>query len=72
MVKEIQYKVDINSLEHIHGATDLQMNDIACITISTANPMVYDYYDENRTTGSLIIIDPDSFETIGAGMICKE
>ncbi|MBP5473798.1 MAG: GTP-binding protein [Bacteroidales bacterium] len=72
MVKEIQYKVDINSLEHTHGATDLQMNDIACITVNTANPMVYDYYDENRTTGSLIIIDPDSFETIGAGMICKE
>ena len=45
------------------------MNDIAQINIKTANPLVFDSYSENRTMGSLIFIDPDSFETVGGGMI---
>lgn len=69
VIKSIDFKVDINSLEHLHGADTLQMNDIAQITLRTANPMIFDSYKDNRTTGSLIIIDPDSFETIGTGMI---
>jgi len=47
----------------------LKMNDIAQLTLRLAQPMVFDRYVENRTTGSLIMIDPDSFETVGAGMI---
>lgn len=69
VVKEIAYKMDINTMEETKGCTTLQMNDIACIRIHTASPMVYDTYSDNRTTGSLIIIDPDSFETVGAGMV---
>jgi small GTP-binding protein domain len=69
MVKSIDYKIDINTLEHIQGENTLKMNDIAKISIKTANPMVFDSYRKNRTMGSLIFIDPDSFETIGAGMI---
>jgi sulfate adenylyltransferase subunit 1 len=45
------------------------MNDIAEITIHTAQPLVFDAYAENKVTGSLIIIDPDTNETVGAGMI---
>ena len=68
MIKSMDYKVDINSLEKIQS-DEMQMNDIAQITIRTANPIIFDKYTENRVTGSLIIIDPDSFETVGAGMI---
>ena len=71
MVQTIDYRVDIHTIEPIEGDTTLKMNDIAKITIRTANPLVYDRYDENRNTGSLIFIDPDSFETVGAGMIVQ-
>lgn len=69
LVKKIDYKIDISTLEHARGIENLQMNDIAKITLRTANPMVLDSYADNRTTGSLILIDPDSFETVGAGMV---
>ncbi len=71
MVQTIDYRVDIHTIEPIEGDTTLKMNDIAKITIRTANPLVYDRYEENRNTGSLIFIDPDSFETVGAGMIVQ-
>ena len=71
MVKEIVCKLDINTLEEKAGSDTLQMNDIACVRIRTATPMVFDHYSDNRTTGSLIIIDPDSFETVGAGMVVE-
>ncbi|MBO7074145.1 MAG: GTP-binding protein [Bacteroidales bacterium] len=69
MVQSIDYKVDVNTLEKIEGATTLKMNDIAVINVKTANPLVVDDYADNRTTGSVIFIDPDSFETVGAGMV---
>ncbi|MCR4829638.1 MAG: GTP-binding protein [Bacteroidales bacterium] len=69
MVKGIEYKMDIRSMSKIEGGTDLKMNDIACVMLHTASPLAFDSYVDNRTTGSLIIIDPDSFETVGAGMI---
>lgn len=69
MVQSVDYKMDVNTLEKIEGVTALKMNDIAVINVKTANPLVVDDYANNRTTGSLIFIDPDSFETIGAGMV---
>ena len=69
VVKSVDYRVDINTLEHLEGVTSLKMNDIAQVTLRLAQPMVFDRYVENRTTGSVIFIDPDSFETVGAGMI---
>ena len=69
MVKAVDFRLDINNLEHIEGVVSLKMNDIAQLTLRLAQPMVFDRYVENRTTGSLIMIDPDSFETVGAGMI---
>jgi sulfate adenylyltransferase subunit 1 len=71
IIKKINYKVNINTLEHEEGITSLNMNDIASITIKTANPLVFDLYRHNRTTGSLIFIDQDTFETVGAGMISE-
>ncbi len=69
IVKKIHYKIDINTLDKVQGADSLAMNDIASLTIRTANPLSFDPYSYNRTTGSLIFIDPDTFETVGAGMI---
>ncbi len=69
VVKEIEYKLDINSLERIYSITQLAVNDIARIRIRTVMPLVFDAYAQNRTTGSLIFVDPDTNDTVGAGMI---
>lgn len=68
-VKQINYRVNINTLEHETGVDSLSANDIAEITIRAASPLVFDSYRHNRSTGSLIFIDPDTNETVGAGMI---
>jgi sulfate adenylyltransferase subunit 1 len=69
IVRSIDYKLDINSLEQIRGVNALQMNDIAKISLHVSEEIAVDTYQENRVTGSLIFIDPDSNDTVGAGMI---
>lgn len=69
IVKELKYKVDINSLHRVEDIDKLEMNDIGRITIRTSKPLFYDSYKKNRQTGSLIIINEQTNETIGAGMI---
>tara|TARA_B110000259_G_scaffold13904_1_gene14615 strand:- start:711 stop:1967 length:1257 start_codon:yes stop_codon:yes gene_type:complete len=69
MVKELKYKIDINSLHRIEGIQEVAMNEIAKISIRTSKPVFYDAYKKNRQTGSIIIIDEQTNETIGAGMI---
>ena len=69
IVKDIQYKVDINTLHRLENEKDIRMNDIARIRIRTTKPLLFDRYNRNRTTGSLILIDEGTNETVGAGMI---
>jgi sulfate adenylyltransferase subunit 1 len=69
MVKELKYKIDINTLHRMQDIDTLAMNDIGRISIRTAKPLFYDVYKKNRQTGSIIIIDEQTNETIGAGMI---
>jgi len=69
MVIDLKYKVDINTLHRIEDIEKLEMNDIGRITLRTSKPLFYDPYKRNRQTGSLIIIDEQTNETIGAGMI---
>ncbi|WP_299119801.1 GTP-binding protein [uncultured Winogradskyella sp.] len=69
MIKEIKYKIDINTLHRIENIDRIEMNDIARMSIRTAKPIFYDSYKKNRQTGSIIIIDEQTNETIGAGMI---
>ncbi len=71
IVKEIHYRVNINTLEKDTDIPDLKMNDIAEITIRTAVPLVYDAYSQNHVMGSLVFVDPDTNETVGGGMIIK-
>jgi sulfate adenylyltransferase subunit 1 len=61
--------VDINSLHGIEGVTEIGMNDIARITLRSAQPLFYDSYGKNRQTGALILIDPNTNETVGAAMV---
>jgi sulfate adenylyltransferase subunit 1 len=69
MVKELKYKIDINTLHRIEGIDTLKMNDIGRISLRCSKPLFYDVYKKNRQTGSIIIIDEQTNETIGAGMI---
>ncbi len=69
VLKEIQYKLDINTLARVEGVDQLQMNDIARVRIQTAQPLCFDSYRKNRITGSLILIDESTNETVAAGMI---
>ena len=71
IIKEIKYKKDINTLHRLENIDSLEMNDIARISIRSSKPLFYDSYRKNRQTGSIIIIDEQSNETIGAGMIIK-
>ena len=71
MIKEIKYKIDINTLHRIEGVQAIEMNDIARLSIRSSKSLFYDVYKKNRQTGSLIIIDEQTNETIGAAMIIK-
>lgn len=69
MIKEVVYKVNINTYERIEDDQDLNMNDIGRIKIKTTRPIMMDSYRENRYTGSFILIDEGTNETVAAGMI---
>lgn len=69
MIREVIYKFDINTLERNKEDKDLCMNDISKVKIRTTKPLMVDSYRENRTTGSLILIDETTNETVAAGMI---
>ena len=69
MIKEVVYKYDINTLDRNKVDKDLKMNDISKVKIRTTKPLMVDPYRENRTTGSIILIDDATNETVAAGMI---
>ena len=69
VVKEFNYKIDINTLHRIEEIQEVAMNEIVKMSIRTSKPIFYDAYKKNRQTGSIIIIDEQTNETIGAGMI---
>ena len=69
IVRTINYRRNINTLEKEPGVAQLKMNDIAEISIHTAQPLTFDDYRQNKITGSVIFIDPDTNETVGAGLI---
>ena len=69
IVQEIQYKVDINTLRKDEDTSSFTFNEIGRISLRTAAPLFYDSYNQNRHTGSFILIDPGTNETVAAGMI---
>lgn len=69
IVKEIKYKLDINTLQRIENGPELSLNDIARVSLRTTVPLFFDSYRKNRNTGSLILVDETTNETVAAGMI---
>ena len=69
IIKDVKYKVNINTLHRIEDDKVINTNDIARITIRTTRPLLFDKYSRNRITGSLILIDEATNETVGAAMI---
>ncbi len=69
VVRSVDYKVNINTLEKVESDKSVALNDIALLTLRTTVPLCADHYSRNRETGSLILIDEASNVTVGAGMI---
>lgn len=69
MVKDVQYKVDITTLHRDSKSSEVGLNDIAKITLRTSKPLFIDEFSKNKSTGSVILIDEFSNETVAAGMI---
>ena len=69
LIKSVDFKVNINTLEHDMTDKSIKLNDIAQITIKTTKPLMFDSYKKNRITGSIIIINEATNVTVGAGMI---
>ncbi|WP_055444106.1 sulfate adenylyltransferase subunit 1 [Lacinutrix himadriensis] len=69
MIKEVIYKYNINTLDRINDDKEMNMNDICKVKIRTTKPLMVDTYRENRTTGSIILVDDATNETVAAGMI---
>lgn len=69
MIKEVRYKIDVNSYNRNEDDKSLNMNDIARVTIKTTRPLMIDEYRDNRVTGSFILVDDATHETVAAGMI---
>jgi len=69
IVKDITYKLDISTLQRVNGVDQMQMNDIGKIQLRVSQPLFPDIYRRNRITGSVILIEEGTNETVGAGMI---
>lgn len=69
MIKEVVFKVNINTMKENSDDKEVGMNDIARIAIRTTKPLFFDSYQMNRETGSIILVDEGTNETVAAGMI---
>jgi len=68
-VQRLHYGLDVNSLHREEGHEALAMNDIGRVTLRSTAPLFVDEYRRNRLTGSFVLIDESTFETVGAGMV---
>ena len=71
-VEAIDYRHNVNTLERETGVTTFQLNDIGRVRLKTVRPLMIDAYDVTRETGSFILIDEVSNETVAGGMIVGE
>ncbi|WKK67207.1 sulfate adenylyltransferase subunit 1 [Lutimonas zeaxanthinifaciens] len=69
MINEVVYKVNVNTLERIKDDKEIKMNDICKVKIRSTGPIMMDEYSRNRKTGSFILIDASTNETVAAGML---
>jgi bifunctional enzyme CysN/CysC len=71
LVKDLQYRLDVNTLHRDEAATALQLNDIGRVRLRTTAPLLADEYRRNRSTGGFILVDEVSNATVGAGIITR-
>ena len=69
IVREVQYKVNVNTLHKVEDDKELGLNEIGRVHLRTSAPLFYDSYRRNRVTGSIILVDEFTNETMAAGMI---
>jgi sulfate adenylyltransferase subunit 1 len=69
IIKEVLYKVNINTLHRIEDDKEIGMNDIVRVKLRSTKPLFVDEYNDNRYTGSIILVDEATNETVAAGMI---
>jgi bifunctional enzyme CysN/CysC len=72
LVRDLLYRLDVNELHRDENSDALGLNEIGRITLRTTAPLFFDEYRRNRTTGSFILIDETTNNTVGAGMILGE
>jgi sulfate adenylyltransferase subunit 1 (EFTu-like GTPase family) len=71
VVDELQDHVDVHTLERAGAPAELALNDIGRVKLRTSAPLVFDAYEENRRTGSFILIDEATNNTVGAGLVAS-
>jgi bifunctional enzyme CysN/CysC len=69
VVRQLRYRIDVNTLHRDLAAEELELNDIGRVTLRMSAPLAFDTYARNRTTGSFVLIDEATNDTVGAGMI---
>ncbi|MFP3831432.1 sulfate adenylyltransferase subunit 1 [Chryseobacterium sp. SIMBA_028] len=69
VVKEVDYKIDVNTLTQEKASDDIRLNEVVKVTIRTAQPLVYDSFINNKRTGSAILVDETSHSTVAACII---
>ena len=69
LITGIEFKIDVNDLSERCPSDQLKINEIGQVSIKTTKPLIFDKYDDNSATGSFILIDESTNETVGAGMI---
>jgi bifunctional enzyme CysN/CysC len=69
IVEALEDRVDVHTLERVPGPQELELNDIGLVRLRTSAPLAFDPYVGNRRTGSFILIDETTNETVGAGMV---
>ena len=68
-MRDLRYRLDVNTLHRDEAAQTLSLNEIGRVTLRTTAPLFFDEYRRNRSTGSFILIDEATNTTVGAGMI---
>ena len=68
-IDEVRYRIDVNTLHRDEQAGGLQLNEIGRLKLRLSSPLFVDQYRRNRATGSFILIDESTNDTVGAGMV---
>ena len=71
VVKDISYRIDVNTLHRVEDATELSLNEIGRVQLRVTQPLFVDPYLPNRQTGAFILVDEATNRTVAAGMIVR-